>query len=164
MRSWQNWVLHNLDELVGRSDLIKVRDDVDPQIYGKLDLSAIVENPYLHEEKHLFMPEDVYDFGLQKTIDEKVFLKEFKSALAGKKKKKIEINVRNTDRTLGTIFGSEITKKYGDTLPEDQYTVKCNGSGGQSFGAFIPKGLTLELCGDSNDYFGKGLSGGKLVL
>ena len=156
--------VHNLDELVGRSDLIKVRDDVDPQIYGKLDLSAIVENPYLHEEKHLFMPEDVYDFGLQKTIDEKVFLKEFKSALAGKKKKKIEINVRNTDRTLGTIFGSEITKKYGDTLPEDQYTVKCNGSGGQSFGAFIPKGLTLELCGDSNDYFGKGLSGGKLVL
>ena len=156
--------VHNLDELVGRSDLIKVREDVDPQIYGKLDLSAIVENPYLHEEKHLFMPEDVYDFGLQKTIDEKVFLKEFKSALAGKKKKKIEINVRNTDRTLGTIFGSEITKKYGDTLPEDQYTVKCNGSGGQSFGAFIPKGLTLELCGDSNDYFGKGLSGGKLVL
>ena len=156
--------VHNLDELVGRSDLIKVRDDVDPQIYGKLDLSAIVENPYLHEEKHLFMPEDAYDFGLQKTIDEKVFLKEFKSALAGKKKKKIEINVRNTDRTLGTIFGSEITKKYGDTLPEDQYTVKCNGSGGQSFGAFIPKGLTLELCGDSNDYFGKGLSGGKLVL
>ena len=156
--------VHNLNELVGRSDLIKVREDVDPQIYGKLDLSAIVENPYLHEEKHLFMPEDVYDFGLQKTIDEKVFLKEFKSALAGKKKKKIEINVRNTDRTLGTIFGSEITKKYGDTLPEDQYTVKCNGSGGQSFGAFIPKGLTLELCGDSNDYFGKGLSGGKLVL
>ena len=156
--------VHNLDELVGRSDLIKVREDVDPQIYGKLDLSAIVENPYLHEEKHLFMPEDVYDFGLQKTIDEKVFLKEFKSALAGKKKKKIEINVRNIDRTLGTIFGSEITKKYGDTLPEDQYTVKCNGSGGQSFGAFIPKGLTLELCGDSNDYFGKGLSGGKLVL
>ena len=156
--------VHNLDELVGRSDLIKVREDVDPQIYGKLDLSAIVENPYLHEEKHLFMPEDVYDFGLQKTIDEKVFLKEFKSALAGKKKKKIEINVRNTDRTLGTILGSEITKKYGDTLPEDQYTVKCNGSGGQSFGAFIPKGLTLELCGDSNDYFGKGLSGGKLVL
>ena len=156
--------VHNLDELVGRSDLIKVREDVDPQIYGKLDLSAIVENPYLHEEKHLFMPEDVYDFGLQKTIDEKVFLKEFKSALAGKKKKKIEINVRNTDRTLGTIFGSEITKKYGDTLPEDQYIVKCNGSGGQSFGAFIPKGLTLELCGDSNDYFGKGLSGGKLVL
>ena len=156
--------VHNLDELVGRSDLIKVREDVDPQIYGKLDLSAIVENPYLHEEKHLFMPQDVYDFGLQKTIDEKVFLKEFKSALAGKKKKKIEINVRNTDRTLGTIFGSEITKKYGDTLPEDQYIVKCNGSGGQSFGAFIPKGLTLELCGDSNDYFGKGLSGGKLVL
>ena len=83
--------VHNLDELVGRSDLIKVREDVDPQIYGKLDLSAIVENPYLHEEKHLFMPKDVYDFGLQKTIDEKVFLKEFKSALAGKKKEVLRL-------------------------------------------------------------------------
>ena len=70
----------------------------------------------------------------------------------------------NTDRSFGTIFGSEITKKYGDTLEPDTFTVKCTGAGGQSFGAFIPKGLTLELVGDSNDYFGKGLSGGKLVV
>lgn len=70
----------------------------------------------------------------------------------------------NTDRAFGTIFGSEITRRFGDTLAEDTYRILCNGSGGQSFGAFIPKGLTLELVGDSNDYFGKGLSGGKLIV
>ena len=97
-------------------------------------------------------------------MDMQVLMKEFKSALHNKKKKKIEINVQNTDRSLGTIFGSEITKRYQDTLEDDTFVVKCNGSGGQSFGAFIPKGLTLNLIGDSNDYFGKGLSGGKLTL
>lgn len=70
----------------------------------------------------------------------------------------------NTDRTFGTIFGTEITKRYPEGLPEDSYVVKCAGAGGQSYGAFIPKGLTLELVGDSNDYFGKGLSGGKLIV
>ena len=70
----------------------------------------------------------------------------------------------NTDRSFGTIFGSEITKRYDDTLEEDTFRVRCNGAGGQSFGAFIPNGLTLELAGDSNDYFGKGLSGGKLIV
>jgi glutamate synthase (ferredoxin) len=72
--------------------------------------------------------------------------------------------VTNVNRSFGTIFGSEITRKYDDTLEEDTYIIKCNGAGGQSFGAFIPKGLTLELVGDSNDYFGKGLSGGKLIV
>ena len=68
------------------------------------------------------------------------------------------------DRSLGTIFGSEITRRYPEGLPEETFTISCSGSGGQSFGAFIPKGLTLELVGDSNDYFGKGLSGGKLIV
>ena len=74
------------------------------------------------------------------------------------------MEVTNTDRSFGTIFGSEITKKYGTGLEEDTFVVKCTGAGGLSFGAFIPKGLTLELVGDSNAYFGKGLSGGKLVV
>ena len=76
----------------------------------------------------------------------------------------IEVDVKNTDRAFGTMFGSEITKRYPEGLEEDAFTVKCKGAGGQSFGAFIPRGLTLELEGDSNDYFGKGLSGGKLVV
>ena len=78
--------------------------------------------------------------------------------------KTLQVHVSNTDRTLGTILGSEITKKFKDTLAPDTYVIECKGSGGQSFGAFIPKGLTLRLEGDSNDYFGKGLSGGKLVV
>src|SRR5699024_9793442 len=87
-----------------------------------------------------------------------------KSALGSGQKRSIQMDVSNVNRTLGTIFGSEITRKYPEGLPEDTYTICCSGSGGQSFGAFIPKGLTLELIGDSNDYFGKGLSGGKLIV
>jgi glutamate synthase (ferredoxin) len=94
----------------------------------------------------------------------RILMKKLGPALEKKQRKSIEIDVVNTDRSVGTIFGSEITKKYGDTLEEDTYLVKCNGAGGQSFGAFIPNGLTLELVGDSNDYFGKGLSGGKLIV
>ena len=76
----------------------------------------------------------------------------------------ISLSVTNTDRTFGTLLGAEITRRYPEGLPEDTITVNCTGSGGQSFGAFIPKGLSLKLCGDSNDYFGKGLSGGKLAV
>ena len=95
---------------------------------------------------------------------EKILLNKFKTALDKKQKRSVSIDVGNTDRALGTIFGSEITKRYADSLEEDTFTVQCSGAGGQSFGAFIPKGLTLELIGDSNDYFGKGLSGGKLIV
>ena len=93
-----------------------------------------------------------------------MLLKQLGKALETGQKRSIEVEVKNTDRAFGTIFGSEITRRYGDTLAEDTYRVICHGAGGQSFGAFIPKGLTLELTGDSNDYFGKGLSGGKLVI
>ncbi len=111
----------------------------------------------------IFNPKKVYDFELQKTLDEKVLVKELLPALEKKQKRSMEIDVKY-NRTFGTIFGSEITRRYPEGLEEDSYVVKCNGAGGQSFGAFIPKGLTLELEGDSNDYFGKGLSGGKLIV
>ncbi|HAP20109.1 MAG TPA: glutamate synthase subunit alpha, partial [Lachnospiraceae bacterium] len=157
--------VRTVDELVGRSDLLKVKECAAGKWADKIDLSAIINNPYLDTDNGMkFDPAQVYDFELEKTLDMQVLMKEFKSALHNKKKKKIEINVKNTDRSLGTIFGSEITKRYQDTLEDDTFVVKCNGSGGQSFGAFIPKGLTLNLIGDSNDYFGKGLSGGKLTL
>ena len=77
---------------------------------------------------------------------------------------RVELDVGNTDRAFGTIFGSEITRKFGNSLPDDTFHVVCHGYGGQSFGAFIPAGLTLELIGDSNDYLGKGLSGGTLIV
>lgn len=156
--------VRTVDELVGRSDLLKVRDNLTGHA-AKLDLKNILENPFASsKDKVIFDPKKVYDFELQKTVDEKVLLKQMKTALEQKQKRSIEINVSNINRSFGTIFGSEITRKYKDTLEDDTYVVKCNGAGGQSFGAFIPNGLTLELEGDSNDYFGKGLSGGKLVV
>ena len=132
---------------------------------SKVDLSNILNNPYAgSKEKVIFDPKQVYDFELEKTLDEKVLLKQLGKAMESGQKRGIEVEVGNTDRAFGTILGSEITKRFGDTLEEDSYRVLCHGAGGQSFGAFIPKGLTLELSGDSNDYFGKGLSGGKLVI
>ena len=132
---------------------------------GKVDLSEILYNPYAGtKEKVTFDPKKVYDFQLEKTLDEKVLLKSLDKAISQGQKRSIEVEVSNTDRAFGTILGSEITKRLGDDLEEDTYRVLCNGAGGQSFGAFIPKGLTLELVGDSNDYFGKGLSGGKLIV
>ncbi len=154
-----------VDELIGRSDLLKVREDVSEK-GTKIDLSNILNNPYISSDApKRFNPADVYDFKLYDTVDEKLIMKKMSAALKNKTRKTIEIDLTNTDRTVGTIFGSEITKKYHDnTLDDDTYVIKCHGAGGQSFGAFIPKGLTLELIGDSNDYFGKGLSGGKLIV
>ena len=154
-----------VDEMVGRSDLLKKKEVCENEKGCSLDLGNILNNPYAGKgEKVTFEPEKVYDFGLQKTLDMKVLLAKFDQALETGAKRSIEIDVKNTDRAFGTIFGSEITRRYPDGLEEDTYTVKCHGAGGQSFGAFIPRGLTLELVGDSNDYFGKGLSGGKLIV
>ena len=154
--------VRTVDELVGRSDLLVPKEGVTNGRATSVDLSKILNNSYY--EKMDYEHKKVYDFELEKTLDEKVLLKKLGSALEGGKKAELKLNVSNTDRAFGTIFGAEITRKYNDTLEDDTFTVKCTGAGGQSFGAFIPKGLTLELEGDSNDYFGKGLSGGKLVV
>ena len=156
--------VRTIDELVGRTDLLKVKSGLTGRA-AKIDLSRVLNNPFDDKkQKNIFDAKKVYDFELEKTMDEKVLLKQFKTALATGQKKSVEVDVTNINRTFGTILGSEITKTLGDNVEEDTFRVKCNGAGGQSFGAFIPKGLTLELVGDSNDYFGKGLSGGKLVV
>ncbi len=156
--------MRTVDELVGRSDLLKVRDDLSGNA-AKMDLTNILENPYAGAKENVtFNPEKVYNFGLDNSLDIKVLLKEMRGALEKGQRRMIDINVSNTNRSFGTIFGSEITRRYPEGLPEDNFLVKCTGAGGQSFGAFIPQGLTLELIGDSNDYFGKGLSGGKLIV
>ena len=157
--------VRTVDELVGRTDLLKVKDVPTSERAATLDLSSVLNNPYAKEKKGMiFNPKKVFDFELNKTLDERVLVKQLLPALEKGQKRSIEVDVTNTDRTFGTIFGSEITRRYPEGLPEDSFVIKCKGAGGQSFGAFIPKGLTLELTGDSNDYFGKGLSGGKLVV
>ncbi len=141
-----------VDELVGRGDLLKKRDNLSER-QSKIDLDCILNNPFDGKKQSvIFDPKQVYDFELSKTKDMTEIMTQLKSALESGQKRAIEIEVTNTNRSLGTIFGSEITKKYDDTLDEDTFVIKCNGAGGQSFGAFIPKGLTLELVGDSNDY------------
>ncbi|MBR2176859.1 MAG: glutamate synthase large subunit [Clostridia bacterium] len=154
--------VRTLDELVGRVDLLKRKDGIKGRA-AYVDLSNILNNDFAGE-KIEYTEKNPYNFELEKTLDEKVLIKQLMPALKKKQKKTISVEVKNTDRSFGTMFGSEITKHCTGAIEEDMYTVKCSGSGGQSFGAFIPKGLRLELVGDSNDYFGKGLSGGKLVV
>ena len=148
-----------VDEMVGRSDLLEPKDDV-----KNIDLSKILNNPFTSSKHSRHEKNNEYDFKLNEVKDTTVLYKQFKEALDKHQGKEIDVRVTNIDRSFGTLFGSEITKKYGTSLEEDTFKVNCYGAGGQSFGAFIPQGLTLHLYGDSNDYFGKGLSGGKLIV
>ncbi|MBQ3884898.1 MAG: glutamate synthase large subunit [Ruminococcus sp.] len=153
--------VRTVDELVGRTDLLRTKSDSQKK---NIDFTNILTANAQCDKQH-FVPEDVYDFELDNTVDRRVIIKSIGKALKAGTPKTISVDVVNTDRSVGTLTGAEITRIHGENvLADDTFTVKCNGSGGQSFGAFIPKGLTLELCGDSNDYFGKGLSGGKIVL
>ena len=157
--------VRTIDELVGRTDLLKVKEVPTSDRAATLDLSQILQNPYEGTKTPMtYNPKKIYDFELEKTLDERVLVKELLPALEKHQKRSLEVDVTNTNRTFGTIFGSEITRRYPEGVEEDSYVIKCTGAGGQSFGAFIPKGLTLELVGDGNDYFGKGLSGGKLIV
>lgn len=134
-----------VDELVGRGDLLKKRDNLSER-QSKIDLDCILNNPFDGKKQSvIFDPKQVYDFELSKTKDMTEIMTQLKSALESGQKRAIEIEVTNTNRSLGTIFGSEITKKYDDTLDEDTFVIKCNGAGGQSFGAFILRDLHLSL-------------------
>ncbi len=155
--------VRTVDELVGRTDLLRRRAGVSGRA-AAVDLSAILDPSCVGRPKIHFDPADIYDFHLEDTVDLKLLEEKLRKALETGEKGELSLSVSSTDRTLGTILGSDITRRFGQSLPEDTFTVHCTGGGGQSFGSFLPKGLTLELEGDSNDYFGKGLSGGKLIV
>ena len=148
-----------LDEMVGRADLLKKKPGVE-----NISLDAILDDSYAKAEVRTFRPEEIYDFHLEKTIDEAELLPEFEPYFRKKKPHACKVSVSSQNRTPGTIMGSRITERFGSTLKEDTYVVSCQGGGGQSFAAFIPKGMTMRLEGDANDYVGKGLSGGKIVV
>ena len=157
--------VRTVEELVGRTDLLRVRQPAVNERAATVDLSAILNNPYVGTgAKTHFDPADVYDFHLEDTVDLKVLEKKLGKSLQKGEPKRLELAVSSTDRAVGTILGSDITRLHGSELTDDTFTVKCTGGGGQSFGAFLPRGLTLELEGDANDYLGKGLSGGKIVV
>lgn len=145
---------HTIDEMVGHTDNLEVDED------ANMDYSNILMTPYnIHYE-----PKDTYNFELEKTVDMKTLLPKFEPYFNEKKPHAETISISSTDRTVGTILSNAVTKQFNNTLEDDTYTVHCNGGAGQSFGAFAQKGITLDVYGDANDYFGKGLSGGKLII
>ncbi len=154
-----------IEEMVGRTDCLKMRTIPNARCKDAADLSRILDSSYAGREKSHFDPADVYDFGLENTLDHKVLLPEYeKFKKKNGAKISVKVDVSSTDRSFGTLLGSRVTNDYKDSLPEDSITIEAKGGGGQSFGAFLPKGVTLRLMGDANDGFGKGLSGGKVIV
>ncbi|MBI2997438.1 MAG: glutamate synthase large subunit [Deltaproteobacteria bacterium] len=153
-----------VNEMVGRADRVEMRRAVEHWKARGLDYSAILYQPQVGPEvgRYCQIPQN---HGLENALDNQVLLDLAAPALERREKVKATLPIRNTNRVVGTILGSEVTRRFGpDGLPEDTIHLHFQGSAGQSFGAFVPPGMTLELEGDANDYFGKGLSGGKVVL
>ena len=155
--------VRSVDELVGRTDLLCKKSSL-TGMAAKIDLSRILGTSSKDTES--FRDKCYYDFELEQKKDQLLLRteKKLQEAIATGKHAVVEVELTNTDRTFGTMIGAEITRAHHEGMQEDTVTIQCRGAGGQSFGAFIPAGLTLNLTGDSNDYFGKGLSGGKLIV
>ena len=152
-----------INEMVGRTDVLEPKQAIDHWKAKGLDLSPILHQPEVGEEVGRYC-QTPQDHGLDKSLDMTVLLDLCEPAIARGEKVTATLPIKNTNRVVGTILGNEISKRHWEGLPEDTIHLTFQGSAGQSFGAFVPKGVTLELEGDANDYFGKGLSGGKLVL
>jgi len=153
-----------VNEMVGRSDRLEARRAVEHWKAKGLDCSAILYQPRIGPEVGRYCQIE-QNHGLENALDNQVLLDLAAPALERKEKVKAKLDIRNTNRVVGTILGSEVTRRFGPQgLPEDTIHFHFQGSAGQSFGAFVPAGMTLELEGDANDYFGKGLSGGKIIL
>jgi glutamate synthase (ferredoxin) len=153
-----------MNKMIGRSDRLEVKKAVDHWKAKGLDFSNILFQPEVPTEVGRFcqIPQD---HGLEKALDNTVLLKLCEPAIERKEKVIAALPIRNVNRVVGTIVGSEVTRKWGaEGLPEDTIDLHFTGSAGQSFGAFMPKGMTFTLEGDANDYVGKGLSGGKIIV
>jgi glutamate synthase (ferredoxin) len=152
-----------VNEMIGRTDVLEPKKAIDHWKAKGIDLSNVLYQPEVGPEvgRYCQIPQD---HGLEKSLDMTVLLDLCKEAIADGKPVRATLPIKNTNRVVGTILGNEIFKRHWDGLPEDTIQLHFQGSAGQSFGAFVPKGVTLELEGDANDYFGKGLSGGKLIL
>ncbi|SPF53742.1 glutamate synthase, large subunit [Candidatus Desulfosporosinus infrequens] len=153
-----------INEMVGRTDRLKTKEKIKHWKAMNLDLSRILYQPYAGADVSRFNTQS-QNHLLEKSLDIKKLLRMCQPALEDQKPIRAKLKINNVDRVVGTIVGSEISKRYGTAgLPEDTIKLTFVGSAGQSFGAFIPKGMSLELEGDANDYLGKGLSGGKIVV
>jgi glutamate synthase (NADPH/NADH) large chain len=152
-----------MDEMIGHVEALDVRPAVDHWKASGLDISPIlqiVDNPY----GQAFHQTVEQDHGLDEALDQEL-IRQAKAAISDGTAVEIALPIRNVNRTVGTLLGHEVTKVWkGAGLPDDTISIDFTGSAGQSFGAFVPKGITMRLVGDTNDYLGKGLSGGKLVV
>lgn len=155
---------HTLEEMVGRNDRLKQKGLTGNSKADTLNLDALLFRPYTDiSVGHHFMKKQ--DHEMEKTLDMAKLVRMCKPTLDEGKPVRAKLFIKNTNRVTGTIVGSEISRRYGEKgLPEDTIRLSFAGSAGQSFGAFIPRGLTLTLEGDANDYAGKGLSGGKIII
>jgi glutamate synthase (ferredoxin) len=165
MREWMAKLgFRSVDEMIGRVDKLEPRKAIDHWKTKGLDLSPLLYQPDVPPDvgRYCQIPQD---HGLDKALDNQVLLKLCATALDRGEPVRATLPIRNVHRVVGTILGSELTRRYGaEGLPEDTIRLHFKGSAGQSFGAFIPRGITLILEGDSNDYIGKGLSGGKIIV
>ena len=153
-----------INEMVGRSDCLEMREAIEHYKSKGLDFSTIFHRPDVGPEVGTYRMHD-QDHGLELSKDKRQLLEAAWPALEHGQKVEREFSITNIERVVGTIVGSEVSRRYGiDGLPEDTIHFKFKGSAGQSFGAFVPNGMTLEVEGDANDYWGKGLSGGKLIV
>ena len=153
-----------VNEMIGRSDKLAVNKAVEHWKAQGLDLSPILHQPAAPESvgRYWRVPQD---HGLERSLDRRVLLKLCQPALEKRHKVCARLPIRNTNRVVGTLLGHELTKRYGaEGLPDGTIELSFHGSAGLSFGAFLPRGITLILEGDSNDYIGKGLSGGHIIV
>jgi glutamate synthase (ferredoxin) len=152
-----------LDAMVGRTDVLEAQQAVNHWKAKGVDLSKILYQPAVGPEvgRYCQIPQD---HGLEKSLDMQILLDLCKGAIEHGQPVKATLPIKNVNRVVGTILGNEISKRHWDGLPDNTVHLHFQGSAGQSFGAFVPKGVTLELEGDANDYLGKGLSGGRIVV
>ncbi|KIL53023.1 glutamate synthase large subunit [Jeotgalibacillus campisalis] len=153
-----------INEMIGRTDALELNDTVDHWKAKGIDLSSLLYSPDLPAKVGRYHTQD-QDHGLEKTLDFQELIPNCRRAIENQEPVEFTTAIRNINRVTGTMLGSEITRRYGEKgLPEDTIKLTLKGSAGQSFGAFIPRGMTLRLVGDSNDFVGKGLSGGKIIV
>ena len=153
-----------VNEMVGRVDRLEVRKAIDHWKARGLDFSKILYQPEVPASvgRYCMMPQD---HGLAESLDKQILLRLCAPALERKDPVKATLPIKNCNRVVGTILGSEVTRRFGvNGLPDDTIHLHFKGTAGQSFGAFIPRGITLRLEGDANDYVGKGLSGGRIIV
>lgn len=154
----------SINEMIGHTECLEPKKEIDHWKARGLDLSAILHQPKVAAEVGRYCQIE-QEHGLEKTLDNTTLLKLCEPALEEGRTVRAELPISNQNRAVGTILGSELTRRYGAAgLMDDTIQLRFRGSAGQSFGAFVPRGITLELEGDSNDYIGKGLSGGKIIV